>query len=372
MPSTPLQAAPAPFTVTPPPAPLSKRPTMMPAELYSVGNPWDEVEALLSPKQSPTYAETAAPAAAMSPVTPDTVIPTMPKRTKAILVVCTSTPPPSSHSPYRLIFSWMTPPPVDIRLPAHTIAETIATVICNQSPLSWPDRRPIVPPGIKGVHWTKGGSLVVHTQAPYPAERLLREHVQVINQYMLIDKACQEHGLPTAYLDLPWKSVVVHGVPVLKMQDDMAKGSLGKDFDHALLEEEGIYWDMVQDVQLLCRSLEGREMVSLQLSFEDHDIADGLLRHRFLSIDQEDATRVVILIPTILTTTHPPPTHEDYTLSSSAQLLLTTTYWISPFRICSISTGRLFNSSLILPGAFGYLMALQLCTEIPSFLAIDR
>ncbi|KAK0435903.1 hypothetical protein EV421DRAFT_1834142 [Armillaria borealis] len=309
--------------VTPPPAPLSKRPTMMPAEPYSVGNPWDEVEALLSaalaaisqssstmpsptqslrdklsklvshldptaklppgPKRSPTYAETAAPAAATSTVTPDTATPTTPiitpKRTKAIPVARTSTPPPSSHSPYRLIFSWTTPPPVDVRLPAHTIAETIATTIRNQSPESRPDRRPIVLPGIKGVHWTKGGSLVVHTRAPYPAARLLREHVNVINQHMLTAKARQEHGLPTAYLDLPWKSVVVHGVPVLKMQDDMAKGSLGKDFDRALLEEEGIRRDMVRDVRLLCRSLEGRETVSLRLSFEDHDVADGLLRH---------------------------------------------------------------------------------------------
>ncbi|KAJ7284367.1 hypothetical protein C8J57DRAFT_1288213 [Mycena rebaudengoi] len=66
---------------------------------------------------------------------------------------------------------------------------------------------------LRGVNRSRGGNLVLHTQAPYTAVQL-REHEQVIWKVVRPYFSLLEHDRPRFNLDKPWQRVVIHRVPV--------------------------------------------------------------------------------------------------------------------------------------------------------------
>ncbi|KAK7034970.1 hypothetical protein R3P38DRAFT_3184450 [Favolaschia claudopus] len=66
---------------------------------------------------------------------------------------------------------------------------------------------------LRGVNRSRGGNLVLHTQAPYTAVQL-REHEQTIWSVVRSYFSLLDRDRPRFNLDKPWQRVVIHHVPV--------------------------------------------------------------------------------------------------------------------------------------------------------------
>ncbi|KAJ7465132.1 hypothetical protein FB451DRAFT_1561530 [Mycena latifolia] len=118
-------------------------------------------------------------------------------------------PPPTRSAPQRLI----------LRFPNSSVIKNVS------DPQRLRDSLNDVLKGalrLRGVNLSRGGNLVLHTQAPYTAVQL-REHEQaiwsVVRPYFML----VERDRPRFHLDKPWQRVVVHRVPATTSSTNAAR-----------------------------------------------------------------------------------------------------------------------------------------------------
>ncbi|KAJ7455760.1 hypothetical protein FB451DRAFT_1515423 [Mycena latifolia] len=187
----------------------------------------DELQAAFYPQTLPTTADTITKTSTPLPAAPveaATTKPTYSSAAKAAIpppaMGSPATKPPTKKPPQKPRLPDKAPPPPTT---SRSAPQRLILRFANSSVIksvSDPQRlRDSLNDALKGasrlrgVNLSRGGNLVLHTQAPYTAVQL-REHEQTIWGVVRPYFTLGERDRPRFHLDKPWQRVVVHRVPV--------------------------------------------------------------------------------------------------------------------------------------------------------------